>query len=344
MSVRKIIFVLCCFMGFSTSAQDLHFSQISQMPLLLNPGATGMMDGWMRASLQHRNQWLGSNGKYNSTLVAVDFNILKEEAYSKGYLGFGAFFYNDGAGDGNYGKKSGAFSFNGALPLGRGGNHVLSLGLQTGFASTSINGQNLIFESQWNGSSYDPLILSGEPIVPSYSYGDVSTGLLYTVDGSSNTFAGRSQSKFTLGVGLFHANKPKMRYTIGSFERLNRKLVIHTNYIKDIAGSKVQLSLDGAQFFQGKQSQTILGGMVGYKFIDIGNFAGASSILGFGLHMRSLVAVIPSVMIQHKGFRFQMSYDATVSAWRKAEGGGSLEFSLVYMYFDKGLFANKKFK
>jgi type IX secretion system PorP/SprF family membrane protein len=344
MRIDKSLLIICCFIGFGSSAQDMHFSQISQMPLLLNPGATGMMDGWMRASLQHRNQWVGSNGKYNNTLAAVDFNMLKEESYSKGYLGIGAFFYNDGAGDGNYGKQSGSVSFSGALPMGRGGNHVLSLGLQAGFASTSINGQNLIFESQWDGSSYDPSVLSGEPIVPTYSYSDVSTGLFYTVDGSNNTFAGKSQSKFTLGVALFHANKPKIRYTIGSFERLNRKLVVHSSYVKDIAGSKIQLTFDGAQFFQGKQSQTILGGMFGYKFKSEGNFSGASSILGFGLHMRSLLAVIPSVMIQHKGFQFQVSYDATVSAWRKAEGGGSLEFSLVYTYFNKGLFADKKFK
>lgn len=343
--MRKLfIFSILVFNSVCTSAQDLHFSQIAQMPLLLNPGATGIMDGEVRASMQHRNQWIGSNGKFNNTLVALDFNLLKDENFSKGYLGLGAFFYNDGAGDGNYGKKSGSLSMSGVLPLGRGGNHSLSLGLQAGFASTSINEQNLVFESQWNGTTYDPTILSGEPIVPSFSYSDVSTGLYYTVDGSKSTFAGKSNSKLNLGVALFHANKPQLRYTIGSFERLNRKLVAHANYIKDLGGSRVQMSLNAAQFFQGKHRETIAGGVFAYKFGTQTNDPGSSSLLGVGFHVRSLLAVIPSVVLQHKGFRFEVSYDATVSYWRKAQGGGSFELSLVYMYFDQGLFANKKFR
>lgn len=337
----KTILFLSCFSAFGSFGQDLHFSQISQMPLLLNPGATGMMDGWMRGSVQHRNQWVGSNGKYNNTLAAVDFNMLKDDVGSNAYLGLGAFFFNDGAGDGNYGKQSGSISLSGAIPMGRTGNHVLSLGLQAGFASTSINGSNLIFESQWDGSSYDPNVLSGEAIVQGYSYSDVSTGLYYSVDGSNSTFAGKSNSKFSVGIALFHANKPKLRYSINSTERLNRKLVFHSNYVHDIASSKIQLNGDLAAFFQGKQRQLIVGGMLGYKFRDEGKYAGASSIMGVGLHLRSLESVIPSVMIQHKGFRFQVSYDATVSSWRKAQGGGSLEFSLVYTYFDNGLFSGR---
>jgi hypothetical protein len=43
-------------------------------------------------------------------------------------------------------------------------------------------------------------------------------------------------------------------------------------------------------------------------------------------------------MIQRKGFRFEFSYDATVSYLRKSPGAGSVEFSLVYTYFDQGLF------
>ena len=325
-------------------AQDSHFSQISQAPLLLNPGATGMMDGNYRASLQHRNQWVGSNGKYNNTMAAFDMNFLKEEAYGKGYLGLGAFFLNDVAGDGNYGKQSGALSLSGAIPMGRGGNHTLSLGLQAGFASTSINGQNLVFENQWDGTTYDPTILSGEAIVPSYSYSDVSTGLYYTVDGSNSTFAGKTKSKFNVGIAVFHANKPKLRYIIGSTERLNRKFVVHANYVKEIAGSNIRLSADIAQFMQGKKRETIYGGMFGLKLVDNANYPGGSSYLGLGLHFRTFESIIPSFMLDIRGFRFEISYDATLSYWRKAAGGGSLELSLVYTHFDLGLFKNQKVK
>lgn len=343
--MRKVIF-LFSLIGFSgiNFAQDLHFSQISQMPLLLNPGATGIMDGTVRASMQHRNQWVGSNGKYNNAMAAFDMNFLKDKNFSKGYFGIGAFFFNDAAGDGNYGKQSGSLSMSGAIPMGRNGNHTLSLGLQAGFASTSINSQNLTFESQWNGSSYNQNVLSGEAITPSYSYADVSTGLYYTVDGMNSSFAGKSNSKFSVGLALFHANKPKLRYTIGGEERLSRKLVVHTNYVHELPSSKLRLSFDVAQFIQGKQMETIYGGMVGFKLVDNADYPGGSSYLGLGLHMRRLESIIPSVMVQVRGFRFEVSYDATLSYLRKATGGGSLELSLVYTYYDLGLFKGKKVK
>jgi len=58
--------------GFS---QDIHFAQSSQTPLLINPGATGVYDGWERVIINHRNQWLGANTQFMTTAIAADVNF-----------------------------------------------------------------------------------------------------------------------------------------------------------------------------------------------------------------------------------------------------------------------------
>ena len=58
--------------------------------------------------------------------------------------------------------------------------------------------------------------------------------------------------------------------------------------------------------------------------------------------MRVKDAIIPSIMVDYKGFKFGISYDATISKLRRAYGGGSLEFSLSFSNLHKGLFKSAR--
>jgi type IX secretion system PorP/SprF family membrane protein len=340
--MRKLQLTVVCWMLVSiVNAQDLHFSQISQMPLLLNPAATGVMDGWERVSLQHRNQWVGSNGKYNNTMASFDFNVLKSEMNDRGYIGIGGFFFNDVAGDGKIGRQSASLSLSGILPMGRNG-HSLSAGLQAGFGSSTLNPNALVFESQWNGTEFDPTVLSGENLNNHFTYPDVGAGVLYQFDGGKSSFFGKNNSKFQLGASVYHVNRPSLKFAAGGTGVLNRKFVFHTMYTKDIADTKIQLELDAAQFIQGKQTETIFGALLKYKIRENGNYLGGQSQIGAGLHMRTFDAMVPSVMILMKGFRFALSYDFTISALRKAQGGGSFELSMSYTNFKDALFKQRR--
>ena len=161
----------------SVEAQDLHFSQTSQTPLLVNPGAVGVFDGWERLTVSHRNQWLGSSTKFMSTAVAADINLGKSRMNDKAYAGLGIMFFNDVGGDSNFGNTQGSLSLSGVLPMG-GSGHTLSLGIQGGFGQRKGDINSVSFMSQWEGAGFDPTILSGEQnSITSFSYIDASSGL-----------------------------------------------------------------------------------------------------------------------------------------------------------------------
>jgi hypothetical protein len=83
----------------SVTAQDLHFTQTTSTPLLINPAATGVYDGWERLTINHRNQWLGTSTQFMSTAVAADVNLGKSRTNDRAYAGLGLLFFNDVGGD-----------------------------------------------------------------------------------------------------------------------------------------------------------------------------------------------------------------------------------------------------
>jgi type IX secretion system PorP/SprF family membrane protein len=321
--------------------QDAMFSQIHQAPLLMNPASTGLMDGWERMGIQHRNQWVGSNGKYNNTLVSFDLNLLKSDVSNGAYIGLGGFFLRDVAGDGKIGQQSGAISLSSIIPMGRTG-HSISAGLQGGFGSTTLNETSLVFESQWNGEEFDPTVLSGEQLSNHYTFLDVSAGVMYQFDGGSTSFFGSEDYKFQLGAAVYHFNRPTINFAAGGTSNLNRKFVLHSLLSKDITNSDLQIDLDVTQFIQGKQRATYFGGMLKYKISDGGNYLGGSNQIGLGVHMRTFDALVPSFMLKLKGFRFEVSYDATISSLKRTSGAGSLELSMSYTNFQDALFKQRR--
>jgi type IX secretion system PorP/SprF family membrane protein len=343
--MKKIILTLVgvAILHFS-EAQDLHFSQTSQTPLLINPGATGVYDGWERLIVNHRNQWLGANTQFMTTAVAVDANFGKTHLNDKAHVGVGLMFYNDIGGDSKFGNTSGSVSLSGILPMG-GSGHTLSLGIQGGLGQRKADINSVTFMSQWDGNGFDQTILSGEVnSVASFSYIDASAGLYYMFDGGKSTFSRNNDFKFQVGISGYHLNAPEMKYTNGVYgERLHRKFVAHARVISEIAGSKWSIDGSALQFMQGGHFETILGAMIRYRFENGTKMTGLShdAYLAFGTYFRVKDALVPSVMIDWRGFQFGMSYDVTVSYLRKAYTG-SLEFSLAYRNLHDALFKTKR--
>lgn len=328
----------------SAGAQDLHFSQTTQTPLLINPAAVGIFDGWERLTINHRNQWLGSSTQFMSTAVAADVNLGKTRMNDKAYLGLGLMFFNDIGGDSKFGNTQGSVTVSGILPMG-GSGHTLSAGIQGGFGQRKGDINAVTFSSQWDGSSFNPLYLSGEQnSITSFSYVDASAGLFYMFDGGQSTFSRNNDFKFQIGVSGFHLNAPQLKYTNGVIgERLHRKYVAHLRVIAEVAGSKWSIDGSAAQFIQGGHFETILGMMMRYRFQNGTKQTGLNhnAYLGFGTYFRWGDAIVPSANIEWKGFQFGVSYDVTVSYLRKANVG-SLEFSLSYRNMHDSLFKTRK--
>lgn len=340
--MRKVFLSIALLSGLSANGQDLHFSQTAQTPLLINPAAAGVYDGWERVIINHRNQWLGANTQFMTTSVAADANFGKTRLNDKAYLGLGLMFFNDIGGDSKFGSQTGSLTVSGVLPMG-GSGHSLSAGIQGGFGSRRADFRNLSFSSQWNGTNYDPTILSGEAAGTSFRYIDASAGIYYVFDGGKSSFKRNDDFKLQLGVAGYHLNKPELKYVTVSGDRLDRKFVAHASVVSDIA--MTNWSIDGSivQFIQGPHLESIFGMMFRYRFQDgtkiTGNFQEA--YFGFGAYYRLNDAIVPSVLIDWRGFKFGISYDVTVSTMRKAYTGGSLEFSLSYTNLSHALFKSR---
>lgn len=322
------------------SAQDIHFSQTAQTPLLINPAAAGVFDGWQRAIINQRSQWLGATTQFMTTNVAGDMTLFKKERGNRSYLGVGGMFNTDVGGDGRFGTQTGSLTISGILPIKKGSS--LSAGIQGGFGSRKGDISKLSFESQWNSVQYafDPTINSGEiTSLNNCSYLDAGAGIYYVLDAGKSAFFRDQEFKFQLGAAMYHINQPLLKFTNGSDDHLHRKYVFHSGIVYDIEGSKFSIDGNIVQFIQGGHYETILGTMLRYRLVDGTKLTGFSqkAFFGFGLYMRVKDAVIPSVLIDYKGFKFGMSYDVTISKLRRAYGGGSLEFSISYSNLFKGV-------
>jgi type IX secretion system PorP/SprF family membrane protein len=340
--MKKILLSLLACSMYAVNAQDIHFSQTAQTPLLINPGAAGVYDGWERVIVNHRNQWLGAGTQFMTTSVAADANFGKSRNNDKAHLGLGVLFFNDIGGDARFGAQAGAITVSGILPMG-GSGHILSAGIQGGMGNRSADFNNLVFSSQWNGTSFDQTLGTGEENGTNFLYIDASAGIYYTFDGGKSGFRRNDDFKFQLGFAGFHLNRPMLRYTSVDGDRMYRKFVAHASVVSDIQNTNISVDGSVAQFFQGPHSETLLGAMLRYRFVNGTKITGLSqdAYIGIGAYYRVKDAVIPSVMINWNGFQFGVSYDVTVSSMRKAYAGGSLEFSLSYTNMSHALFKSR---
>ena len=132
-------------------AQDLHFSQFMNSPLVTNPANTGFMpEGDYRLGVNYRNQWSSIMAVPYKTMSAFgDIQVAQRE---NGWMGLGGVILRDVAGSGNLTstKVYGSVAYHQMIGYGS----LLSMGFNVGWANKRINTTNLTFPSQWNGEFF----------------------------------------------------------------------------------------------------------------------------------------------------------------------------------------------
>lgn len=339
----KKVLLIASLIASNSFAQDIHFTQTSQTPLLINPAAAGVYNGWERVIINHRNQWIGGNTQFMTSSIAADANLFKPERGNGAHMGVGVMFFNDIGGDSNFGHQNGSLTLSGILPMG-GSGHIISAGIQGGFGHRSGSTNALSFRNQFDGYGFDQTIPSGEQNkLSSFAYMEANAGLYYVFDGTQSTFQRNREKRFQIGVSGYHLNAPSMNYSNGTSERLARKFVAHAGFLSEIGTSAMSIDINVIEAIQASHYETLLGLMLRYRFVNGTKITGSNqdAYFGVGLYTRLNDAVMPSVMIDWNGFQFGMSYDVTLSAYRKAPGAGSLEFSLSYINRNHALFKTR---
>ena len=159
-------------------AQDFHLTQADRSIPFLNPAFVGTYKGFEKLTLLNRNQWVGSGTQFLTSYGMAEFTPGRTRQSERAYAGIGASFGNDVGGDSRMTQKSFGLTASGHLPLAKG--HWLDAGIQTAIQQRSADFSKLLYYSQWNGSTLDPNVYSGEENdFVSFAFVDASIGMAY---------------------------------------------------------------------------------------------------------------------------------------------------------------------
>jgi type IX secretion system PorP/SprF family membrane protein len=307
-------------------AQDVHFTQFTATPLTLNPAFTGAFDGPVRASAIYRDQWRSVIGSaaYRTFAVSVDAPIVREIS-GDDYLAGGIQLYNDVAGDGNLNNFSGLLSLAYHKFLGTDGGKILSVGLQGGYTSKSIDLSKLYFGNQFQNGGYqgsNGTQLDGSPV----RYFTVNAGIGYSQSVNE-------RFSYTLGVGGNNLNQPKESITrqknsdVGLGMRLSAQAgaIIYTGERLSLRPALLyQTQSATAEIVAGNEFNYIIGNDPEIKSLATSIFAG-----GWYRHND---AIMISAGIEHRGLRVGVAYDYNTSSLNTASSGkGGFEICLRYI-------------
>ena len=241
---RKNIFtallITSLFAPFSfVKAQDIHFAQLTEAPLFLNPANAGVFDGYFRASLNYRSQWNAMGQPYKTMAASVD-GVIGEKKDKKGYIGWGVSVFNDQAGASAYALNQAMGTVTGIVNLNDQNKFCVAIG--GGFGQRSANYTALTFGNQYNGETFDPTIPSFETTeFNKFSYGEANAGLLWEFKKTTVGFDRDDNFDLKVGVAGYHLNQPIMGYSKYSKEKLPMRLVGEITARIDIKGTKLSL-------------------------------------------------------------------------------------------------------
>jgi len=321
---RTAIVAICCsvfFIGLlphTAQAQDLHFSQFMNNPLLTNPANTGFNPDFdYRIGGSYRNQWWGLPVPYKTMSIWGDVQVMRDR-FTNGWLGLGGVLLRDVAGSGNLTstKAYGSIAWHQELGI----NSLLSAGFNIGIASKRIDIANFTWENQWNGKFFDANLTSGEAFAYSQiGYLDLQVGLNYAWFPSDKLYV-------NAGVSMLHLNNPRESFFNDALSN-NRVPARYNSFINASIKLNDQWILNPNVYYSYQSgSSELVGGMMAQY--NLGEY-GEQQVIG-GAYLRAGDAAIAMIGMQWKDVRLTVSYDATTSALKRFNNGnGALEFSLI---------------
>ncbi len=339
--------IILSFIGFASFAQDIHFVQTSSTPILLNPGATGVFQGWERVSVAHRQQWFTLGAPYVTSQISADLNLFKQtQNKQKAYMGIGLNFYNDVAGDGKLGTNQGSLLVSGIVNITE--NQTLSAGIEIGAAQQSIKMQNLTWSSQFDGEGFDSSIIPGEGnSAATLIYADLGAGIFYNMQNVTSTMSRKEVQRLYAGVSYYHLTTPTREFYNGSTDQLSTKLVGQIGAELDVPNSKFVFAPSFAIFLQGPNTE-ILGTLAGKFRIKEGTkYTGIynNTYLSFGLNYRSQDAIAPMLGMEIANYRFGVAYEFNISPLQSSTNSqGSFEVTFQWANFQNALFQGRRTK
>ncbi|HEX7846199.1 MAG TPA: PorP/SprF family type IX secretion system membrane protein [Chitinophagaceae bacterium] len=321
--MKNRLIILFLVASHTMLAQDIHFSQFFEAPLLRNPSLAGIYKGDIRLQAVYRDQWNSVTNAYKTGSLNGEYKMPIGKAND--FITVGMQLLYDRAGTIGWTSTHILPAVNYHKSLSNDRNRYLSVGFMGGMVQRRFDRSKMTTNSQYDGLG------DGETFdKATYLYADGSAGLSYNADLNDNP-----DNNFYLGVAYHHFNRPQNSFYRNANIELNPKWVfsggVHFG-VSDYA----YITLQADHSRQGSYAETVAGGLYGLKIG--GDPDNPAYTLHAGAFMRWNDALIPVVKIDYAPFSVAISYDVNVSKLKPSSyGRGGVELSVSYIGFSKKL-------
>lgn len=319
-----IIFIALIFESNQISAQDAHYSQATNFPLLLNPAFSGSFDGNTRAIVAIRNQNIAVpntafSGVYNTIGASVETKLF-QDLTDQNTWSIGIMALSDYAGSGTLATNQVLFHSAYSLAMDRYGKSFLTFGAQAGFTNRRLFSKDLLFGTQIREYEFDPRLPNLEPFINDGSETAflLNIGTLYQQQIGDNAVG-------QFGFSLYNVNNPSHYFYSGSDANIYARMNLTGGVLFQLDDfSKIYPSV--IYMKQGSFHSTNIGLSYTRELSD------EMSIIG-GIRSRLGDAFIAIFGLRYNKLLASVSYDVTTSSLTKANKSvGAIELNLGYIF------------
>jgi type IX secretion system PorP/SprF family membrane protein len=318
--IKKIfLFIIAVASNIATWAQDIHFSQFFEAPLLRNPSLAGIFTGDVRVQAVYRDQWNSVTTAYKTASLNGEYKL--PVGKSDDFLTLGLQMLYDRAGSVSWISAHLLPAINYHKSLGAEKNRYLSLGFMGGAVQRRLDLSKMTTNSQYDGMGLGENLPS-----PQYTYLDGSVGMSFNTQLNETI-----DNNMFLGFAYHHFNRPK-----NSFYR-NSNIELETKWV---GSAGVKFSVTPASYLtiqadvsqQGKFNEIVAGALYGIKLNE--EIENPLYTIHGGAFIRMNDAIIPVIKLDYRPFSVSFSYDANISKLKTSSyGRGGFELSVSYIGF-----------
>ena len=301
-------------------AQDLHFSQFFNNPLLTNPANTGFIpDADYRLGASYRNQFSNiMSVPYKTMSIYGDAQVFRNRIET-GWMGLGGVILRDVAGTGSLTSTKAYASIAYHQELGL--SSLLTAGFNVGWANKRIDPAKLTFPDQFDGKFFDgdqPSEAKNALVNTSISYFDLQVGMNYAYFPTEDIY-------INAGYSIHHVNQPRESFFDNNGnDKISMRHIAFINGIFKI-NDNVIVNPNVYYTTQASASELMLGVNAAYNLSEHGE-----KQLIAGLYYRLQDALIPTVGLEINNIRFTFSYDVTTSSLKNFNHSqGATEFNIL---------------
>ncbi len=318
-SIKYYCIVFCFLLVATGKAQDIHFSQFFEAPLLRNPSLAGIYTGDIRVQAVYRDQWNSVTTAYKTASLNAEYKL----PVGKGddFVTAGIQFLHDRAGTISWVSTHVLPALNYHKSLSTTTSRYLSLGFMGGVVQRTIDRTKMTTNSTYEGLGDGEYFPSNKLM-----HLDGAVGLSFNTQLNENP-----ENNMFAGVAYHHFHKPKNAFYKNNTIELEPKIVGSVG-VRFSVTPQSYLTLQSDYTKQAAYNEIILGALYGMKLGD--DWDNPLYTIHGGAFLRLNDALIPVVKLDYHPFSVSLSYDVNISKLKTSSyGRGGFELGISYVGF-----------